>query len=152
MALCRWQVAPRLLKERPRGAEVREDIEQRQMRDALVSKREFVAVTDQIEPRVRKEVGANRAGQAPFQIADAGADFHDLSGPPRVDQPENPFVKVRVDFPQQRFGLPGAQVSLNLRLVLLQRRHATNLRRRAAKKTMRSNSQPCCQREMLVCP
>src|SRR6266568_556890 len=146
------QDAPRLLQKRPRGAEVMEDIEQNQMRDAPVNKRQFIAVTDQIQPRVREQVRADRAGQVRFQIADAGADFDDLSRLLRVDQPENPFVKVRIDFPQQRLGLPGAQVFLNLRLVLLRRRHARNLKRRAAKRTMRSNSQPCCQREMLVCP
>ena len=88
-----------------------------------------------------------------LQIADAGADLDDAPRDGRVDQGQDAPVKARIDFLQQRLGLPGAQVALDLGLVLRERRrHGMNFSRRAANITMRNSSQPWLQRWMLVSP
>src|ERR1019366_1408368 len=86
-----------------------------------------------------------------LKIANAGADLDDVPRYVRVNQSQDATVKARIHFLQQRFGFPGAQVALDLHLVLRERcRHRMNLSRRAANITMRNSSQPWLQRWIFV--
>ena len=56
-----------------------ENIEQNQVGKAAGAERQFIAVTDQIEPGVGKKVGADCLGQGRLQVADAGTDLNDAT-------------------------------------------------------------------------
>ena len=92
-------------------------------------------------------IGGGLVGTAvAYGLAQAGKNITVL------DEGDDAFVKAGVDLLEQRLGIPGTEVLLDLLLVLIQIDHAKNLSRRAANQTMRISNQPCFQREMLVSP
>src|SRR5438552_13860827 len=88
------------------------------MRQAAVDERQFVPVTDHIEPGIGKEVGTDGARQMRFQVADTGADFDDAPRYTGIQQRDDSFIKAGVEPAQQRFVLPGIQVAANFQLML----------------------------------
>ena len=87
-----------------------------------------------------------------LEIADARTDLDDATRNGGVDLTNDTSIESRVNLLQQRLVAPEPEVFLDLGLMLFQRGHAKNFNRIAAKRTIRSNSQPCFQREMLVSP
>ena len=119
------------------------DIEQHQVREAARPEGQFIAVAGQVQPRVREQVGGKRIRQVRLEIADAGADLDDAPRDGGVNEGQDAPIEARIDLFEQRLGLPGAQVALDLGLVLRERRrHGMNFSRRAANNTMRNSSQP----------
>ena len=113
------------------------------MGQAGLPERHFVAVASQVQPRVREQIGREGIGQVRLKVADAGTNLDDTPRNASVHEAEDAAVETRVDCLQQRFRFPGAQVALDLRLVLSERRGlGMNLRRRAANITMRNSSHP----------
>lgn len=119
------------------------DVEQHQMGETRVGKGELVGITNHVQPGIGKKIGRDDLRQVRFEIAYAGAKLDDLAGKREVDQLKNFFVEARVDVLQQRFRVPGSEISLDFSLMLRQRRaHEMNFRRRAAKMTIRNRSHP----------
>ena len=129
-----------------------EHIKENQVRYARLAKGKLIAIADQIEPGVGKQIRADGSGKVALEIANARTDLQNCAGNLRIDEGDDAFVKAGVDLLEQRLGIPGTEVLLDLLLVLIQIDHAKNLSRRAANQTMRISNQPCFQREMLVSP
>src|ERR1041385_1904682 len=105
-----------------------EHVEQNQVGKAAADKGQLVTVADHVEPAIGKEVGADGVRQMRFEIADAGSDFKDASGDFGIDQADDPVIEPGIDLAQQGFVLPGAEVALDFRLVLDERRaHAGSI-------------------------
>src|SRR5689334_10450860 len=105
-----------------------EDIEQDQMGNCAVAERKLVTIANEIQPRIREEVGRNGSRKHGFQIADARTNLHDRSWKRRINQLQNACVKSAIDLLQQRLALPGREVCLDLDAVLFAGVHAKNLR------------------------
>src|SRR2546423_14224267 len=113
------------------------DIKQDQMGNGVVGKWQIVTVADEIEPRIRKQVRANRRGKMLLEVADAGADLDDQPRNIPIQLGNNAAIKIRVNILKERLVAPAPQVRLNLGLVLGQWNHEKNFKRRAANQTMR---------------
>ena len=146
------QSPPSLPKKRRGRLQMVKHVEQNQMRKTRGREREFVAIAHQIKPGVWKEVRANGGRIVRLEIANAGSDLQHGAGNRGVDQLYDPVIKPRVDRLEQRLRLPELQVFLNFSLMLVEFLQAKNFKRRAANQTIRSNNQPCFQREILVSP
>src|ERR1039458_3373663 len=98
-----------------------EHVEQHQVREAPPPKRQFITVAGQVQPWVRKQVGRDRPRQVRLEIADTGADLDNAPRDGRVNERQDTLIKARIDSSQQRLVIPGAQVALDLRLMLRER-------------------------------
>ena len=67
----RREDAASFAEKRRRSHEMMEDIKQDQMRESAVAKGQLVSVAGQVEPGIRKEIGADGPGQVSLEIPDA---------------------------------------------------------------------------------
>lgn len=142
----------RFFKECSWRLKVMKYIEQDQVGKRTLLEGKFVAVTYKVEPRIGKEVRTNGALEVGFEIPNARADFQDLARNSGINQLNDAAIETSVDLLKEWFALPKLQILLNFGLMLVNLHQAKNLSRRAANQTIRNNSQPCFQREMLVSP
>lgn len=129
-AAARGEDAAGFAQEGVGRTEVMPDIEEHEVREGFVGEGKFIAVADDVEPGIGKKVGGDGVGQVGLEVADAGTDFDDASGNLGVDQFEDALVEAGVDFLEERFRVPGAQVFFDLELMLRERGHTFSLLRR----------------------
>ena len=94
-------------------------IEQDQMPDLSLAKREVVGVLNAIQPRIRENVGRNRLWYVFLDNTDARSEFHDQALNSRVEPACDLTIKLRIYLPQQRLFLPELAVLHDLDIVLL---------------------------------
>src|SRR5688572_15728759 len=107
-----------LAKKRPRRSQMMKDVEQNQMRNAACLQRQFISVANEVQPGIREEVGGDGLWQAALEISNArsGLDHRACYG--MIHQGNDPLVESVVSVPQQRLGIPQAEVALDFDLVL----------------------------------
>jgi hypothetical protein len=133
--------------------EVVEDVDEEEVREGLAGEGEVVAVAGEVDSWVGEEICADGIGDDGLEVADTGTDFGDGTGGRGVEVFFNFAVEGFVYGSKGWFTVPGELVPLDFDLMLLEwGGHQMNLRRRAAKKTMRRRSQPWRQRWILVSP
>jgi hypothetical protein len=135
------------------GLEVVEDVDEEEVGEGLVGEGEVIAVAGEVNPGVREEVGTDGIGDDCLEVTDAGADFGDGAWGGGVEVLLDFAIEGGVDGLEGGFTVPGDLVALDFDLMLLDGGgHQMNLRRRAAKRTMRRRSHPWRQRWILVSP
>ncbi len=91
------QHSPGFFQKSAGRAQMMENVQQDQMRNAAVSKGQLIGITHHIDPRVGKEISAEGFGQMGLDVADAGTDFHNLSRGSRINELDDARKEVLVD-------------------------------------------------------
>src|SRR5436190_21634049 len=75
----RSQDTPRFLQKRIGRFQMMKNIEQNQVTQTFRDEGKLITIANQIEPRIKKQVGGNGLGNVIFQVSDAGADFNNTA-------------------------------------------------------------------------
>src|SRR6185436_21010592 len=115
----RAEHATALSQCRARIAQVMKHVEQDQVRALAILEAQGVGVFDLVDPRIRKEVGANAAWNDFANVADSGTELDDLSAHGWIDVLRDALVELAIRAPQYRLAVPVLQVAFDLDIMLI---------------------------------
>src|SRR5713101_6841408 len=76
----------RLFEKGARSAQMMENIQQNEMRNAAIRKRQLISITDHIDPRIWEQIGREGLWEMGLEVADARTDLHDPARRPPINE------------------------------------------------------------------